>query len=66
MMKGGTEDPLTRMHRRYKEECIRRGTYKPFTQEEFDREVARWKAICNRQPVLPARKRKHPPKGTAD
>ena len=61
-----TEDPLARIHRRYREQCIRMGTYKPITQEELDREVARWRAICSKKPAVPARKRKYPPKGHAD
>lgn len=59
------EDPLSRTHREYREACIRNGTYRPITQEELDREVARWKAKCKEiGPVK--RRRKHPPKGTAD
>jgi hypothetical protein len=42
------------------------GTYKPITQEELDREQARWRAEFNRKPAEPKRKRKHPPKGHAD
>lgn len=60
-----TEDPLVRMHREYREQCIRQGTYRPVTQGELDRGIARWKAECSRPPRK-VRKRKHQPKGTAD
>lgn len=61
-----TEDPLAKIHRLWREQCIKNGTYRPITQQELDREEARWKAECNRTLRKQPRKRRHPPKGHAD
>jgi hypothetical protein len=60
-----TEDRLAKIHREWREQCIKVGKYRPITNEELDREQARWKAECNRPPRKTTA-RKHPPKGHAD
>lgn len=60
------EDPLARIHREYRDQCILLGKYRPFSEEELRQAEARHKALCSRPPVVQKRKRKHPPKGTAD
>jgi hypothetical protein len=59
------EDPLARIHRKWRERCIRDGVYRGINPADIAREEARWKAECNRPP-RPGRKRKYPPKGHAD
>jgi hypothetical protein len=59
------EDALARIHREYREECIRNGTYRPFTEAELAKEIDRWKAKC-KEVNMKAKRRKNPPKGTAD
>lgn len=59
------EDPLARVHREYREECMKAGTYKGIDPRAVEREVARWRAECERKPNPPGKRRK-PPKGHAD
>jgi hypothetical protein len=59
------EDPLSRIHREFREQCIRNGTYKGIDPASVERGIARWKAECSRPPRK-VRHRKHPPKGHAD
>ena len=60
------EDALARIHRLFREECIRLGTYKGIDQESVKREEERWRKECSRPPRKVSRRRKHPPKGHAD
>lgn len=55
---GMTEDQLSRIHREFREECIRLGTYRPITDAEIAKEEARWKTECQRPPKLPDRPRR--------
>jgi hypothetical protein len=60
------EDALAKIHREYREECIKLGTYRGVDPQSVEREIARWQKECNRPERKLARKRKHPPKGHAD
>lgn len=59
------ECPFARMHREYREQCIKNGTYRPLAEEELRRGISKWKAECERLPKPRGRRRKNP-KGTAD
>lgn len=62
-----TEDPLAKIHREWREKCVKDGTYRGIDPKCVEREVARWRAECARPPKpQKGRKRKHPPKGYAD
>lgn len=60
-----SEDPLARIHREYREECQRLGTYKPIPHEELRAIEARWKAEARRKLELslskPKKKRRKKP-----
>jgi hypothetical protein len=60
------EDPLARIHREYREQCIKNGTYKGIDPASVEREIARWKKEATRPPRKTNSRRKHPPKGHAD
>lgn len=54
------EDPLARMHREYREQCIAAGVYRPFTDEELERANQRWKEIATSQPTRTASRKRNP------
>jgi predicted TIM-barrel fold metal-dependent hydrolase len=60
------EDALARIHREYRDECIKLGVYRGIDPKAVEREIERWKKECSRPPRRPDRKRKHPPVGHAD
>ena len=57
---------LAKIHREYREECIRMGTYKGIDPRSVYREMARHRAECNRPPRTGVKRPKKPPRGTAD
>jgi hypothetical protein len=42
------EDPLAKIHKTWRDQCIKNGTYRPFTEEELQRVLAKWREIFNR------------------
>jgi hypothetical protein len=54
-----SEDPLARIHREYREQCIAAGTYRPMTESELERVEQRWKERLKMEAmsVRPTRKR---------
>ena len=65
---GGTlmEDALARIHREYRDWCIERGTYRPFSERDFDEVQAKWTSKVKEEAKRPPRKHRKKPKGTAD
>jgi hypothetical protein len=51
---------LSNLHDKFRKECIEKGTYKPITEEELEREIVRWRKLCetDNRPVRNSRKRK--------
>lgn len=51
------EDRLTAIHRKFRQACIDSGTYRPITEEELEREIARWRAEASRPERVGKQKR---------
>lgn len=52
------EDPLAKIHRKWRDQCVKNGTYRPFTEEELQKVLAKWRAIFDTpRPVVETKKK---------